>query len=104
MQEDKRLRFWDTNDGRCFNISSNSLFPQSFKLIQMETFPIDKEESQSSRFLFCIGNWNKLSVVDLWKMEVMRHFDLGVGSPAFFKLNKDSMTMELLSIFPFLLE
>ena len=103
LHQDLRTRMWECNDGRCFNISSSQLFASNFRLTQMETFPIDKEESQSARFLLCIGNCNRVSVIDLWKLELVKNYEIGSSCAlVYFKIYKDSMTMEILSKKPFL--
>ena len=48
---DNRLRMWNIQDGKCFNLSSYNIFEDSGEII--EIFPLN--ENSGNRFIACLS-------------------------------------------------
>lgn len=46
IHSDNRLRMWDLEDGRCFNISSHFVFPSDEEIISLEIIYNSKNENR----------------------------------------------------------
>ncbi|CAD8124142.1 unnamed protein product [Paramecium sonneborni] len=71
IHEDKRIRIFDCQDGRCVGISAHD----STGLVQY-CIPLS---SNNCRFLM-LGMQNGLSLFDLWKMKNVKHYECKVRS------------------------
>jgi hypothetical protein len=63
QHEDKKIRLWDTKDGRCFSISNSDIFKE---ISSKKTHWIPLFNLYGSRYFAYFGYGKEILILDLW--------------------------------------
>lgn len=87
IHQDKRVRLWNLEDGRLFQISDHDPFVYTRQVTQLLHIG-----DQDTRFILCYGQGNHLYVYDLWKMTTCKIYSIPDLFISVSRMNLNSIT------------